>query len=293
MKEQYPNLLIIGAMKCGTSSVYSDLARHPEIFFPQNKEPMGYLSVANGSEKKVRKFTQLYDGRVERYLGDASTGYSKYPVRPSVTGAVANKVAKPKIIYLTRDPIERIERHLAHNIGNGLTDLKALDVTQNLEYVCASAYQMQISYWKQAFGDSSVFVCELDEYRRDRRELLGRLMRFLDLDGEVISDMNPANTNRGDSRRSAYRSRWKKLLSTDFYASVRENVPLKLRRSIADLVLPKAIQSSRKLTKQECAFVHHALASMNNLWHPSEHKIRQVFDAAREALEGYDDSTYF
>ena len=35
-----PNLLLIGAMKAGTTSLYVDIASHPAAFLPENKEPM-------------------------------------------------------------------------------------------------------------------------------------------------------------------------------------------------------------------------------------------------------------
>lgn len=34
-----PNFLIVGAAKCGTSSVYQYLKQHREVFLPNRKEP--------------------------------------------------------------------------------------------------------------------------------------------------------------------------------------------------------------------------------------------------------------
>ena len=40
-----PNLFIIGAPKCGTTSIYSFLKQHPEISFPNLKEPKYFSSI--------------------------------------------------------------------------------------------------------------------------------------------------------------------------------------------------------------------------------------------------------
>lgn len=37
-----PNLFIVGAVKCGTTSLYAYLRQHPQIFFPEMKEPHFY-----------------------------------------------------------------------------------------------------------------------------------------------------------------------------------------------------------------------------------------------------------
>ena len=34
-----PNLFLIGAAKCGTTSLYHYLKQHPDLFFPEHKEP--------------------------------------------------------------------------------------------------------------------------------------------------------------------------------------------------------------------------------------------------------------
>ncbi len=38
-KVLWPNLFIVGAVKSGTTSLYAYLRQHPDIFFPEMKEP--------------------------------------------------------------------------------------------------------------------------------------------------------------------------------------------------------------------------------------------------------------
>lgn len=83
-----PNLFILGAPKCGTTSLASWLARHPDVFVPRVKEPHHY----NSDEKQV-----YYPGR-EEYLALFEGGENaKYRLDASVW-YLHSDVAVPRIL---------------------------------------------------------------------------------------------------------------------------------------------------------------------------------------------------
>ncbi len=45
MNEFWPNLYIVGAPKCGTTSVAEYLRKHPQVFIPEMKEPHFFMTV--------------------------------------------------------------------------------------------------------------------------------------------------------------------------------------------------------------------------------------------------------
>ena len=75
-------VLIIGSMKCGTSSLYTSLVRHPEICPCTKKEPEFFTF----DTKHDFPYEQLweFDSQRHRYVIEASTGYTKFPMRTSV-----------------------------------------------------------------------------------------------------------------------------------------------------------------------------------------------------------------
>ena len=88
MKQQkHPNFIIIGAMKAATTSVYTYLKQHPDVFMPANKEPMFFnnfqkannFKVPGRKIKKITTFDQyyaLFDAvKNEKAIGEASPSY--------------------------------------------------------------------------------------------------------------------------------------------------------------------------------------------------------------------------
>jgi len=98
-----PNFLIIGAPKCGTSSIYEWLRETGGIFLPDNKEPSffldhygytnwdGYMSIfAPASDFPLR--------------GEASAGYLAAPEAPA---RIHETLPNAKLIILLRNPVSR------------------------------------------------------------------------------------------------------------------------------------------------------------------------------------------
>ena len=75
-----PDFLIIGGMKCGSTTLFRDLDTSPAVSFPAHKEPHNLLDDAVLSGEGKAKYAGLYKhARPDQRLGDASTGYTKLP----------------------------------------------------------------------------------------------------------------------------------------------------------------------------------------------------------------------
>src|SRR5579864_1872053 len=74
-------VIIIGAMKCGTSSLFNYLASHPAICKCVTKEPEFFSAHQLHRRKGVAAYEHLwsFDPDVHLYALEASTGYTKYP----------------------------------------------------------------------------------------------------------------------------------------------------------------------------------------------------------------------
>src|SRR5687768_6539126 len=87
MKDEiiYPNFLIVGAARSGTTSLYNYLLQHPKVFLPKIKEP-SFFSFANarldfnvGNNNHVTNPEKYFDlfSSASHYVsvGEASTPY--------------------------------------------------------------------------------------------------------------------------------------------------------------------------------------------------------------------------
>jgi hypothetical protein len=83
-----PNFIIIGAMKCATSTLHEQLARQPGFFMSQPKEPNFFSddsAYARGEDWYLGLFAGTRPGDI---CGESSTHYTKLPTYPGTVGMV-------------------------------------------------------------------------------------------------------------------------------------------------------------------------------------------------------------
>lgn len=178
-----PNLVIIGAMKCGTSSLHNHLNLHPQIRMSQPKELDFFVEEKNwrrGLKWYQSKFTESAE-----VLGESSPNYSKYPLFKGVTERMHRIIPDAKLIFLVRDPIKRIVSHYIHNVAareehqsfsQALTDL------HNNKYVNCSQYHMQLEHYLGYYPPSNILVLSLEDLAQDQVKTLHRVFCFLKVD---------------------------------------------------------------------------------------------------------------
>lgn len=102
-----PNLIIPGAGKSGTSSLHDSLQLHPDIFMSRRKEPHYFSSEASPDEQRA------YEGLFEEsdrctIRGESSTSYMVIPDAPE---RIKRALESPKIIFILRNPVDRVASH--------------------------------------------------------------------------------------------------------------------------------------------------------------------------------------
>lgn len=117
--KKHPNLYIIGAPKCGTTSVANWLNQHNECYLPEVKEPH-YFNDDDGHQMtpNIEEYLELYNGyHNKKILIDASVWYlfSKNAVR-NIEAYTENNA---KYIVCIRNPIEMVEALHAEQVLGG------------------------------------------------------------------------------------------------------------------------------------------------------------------------------
>lgn len=103
-----PDFLIIGAAKAATTSLAIMLREHPEVAFSKIKEPH-FFSNPNVFSKGSSWYRSLFDHRRQgQVTGEASTSYSRIRRYPKVVRRIQRYLPDVKIIYLVRNPFDRI-----------------------------------------------------------------------------------------------------------------------------------------------------------------------------------------
>ena len=213
-------VLIPGAMKSATSTLHGYLRQHPRLVPARRKEPQHFTSPhAPGGLAAYRDWFR-FDGRSDVDGLDASTGYTKYPTMPDVASRIAEIPASFRFIYVMRDPVDRIESHLAHNVARGRVALEAAAEERQLRHaVAVSSYAAQLERYAAAFGDldDRLLLLDFDDLVATPIETVRRVERFLGLEPHEYAPVGVRNERaaaRGaehvrleTSQRSALRAR--------------------------------------------------------------------------------------
>src|SRR4051812_6197591 len=199
-----PNFLVIGAMKAGTTSLYHYLREHPDIFMPKVKE-LDFFAVdeawARGTPWYRQHFAAAGDAPA---VGEASTAYTKYPHYPGVPERIARAIPECRLIYVVRDPIERIVSHYRHRVAVG-AEREPLEraVVENPIYVDYTRYAAQIERYLEWFPREQLLVVDSAGLRDDRRGTVQGVYAFLGVELGFV----PQNLSReyyGSSNRTTF-----------------------------------------------------------------------------------------
>ncbi|MDF1563929.1 MAG: sulfotransferase [Deltaproteobacteria bacterium] len=238
-----PSFLIIGAMKSATTSLFRDLGYSPAVFLPEDKEPNSLTSEAVLSGEGRRAYEALFSGATAGQLcGEASTAYTKRPEIDGVAGR-AHALLGPelKLIYLVRDPVERIISHHHHDVARGVAspDIDA-EVRRQPRYLDISRYAYQLEPWIETFGRDHLLILRFEDFTARRREVVDEVCRFLGLQpcGHLIDAGKTFNP--GDNRRPTT-ALWRRLVGHPLYRrGLRRLLPWQVRERLRLRLLPKA-----------------------------------------------------
>lgn len=180
-ENRLPGFLIIGAMKAGTTTLFHDLKAQEGVFIPADKEPHTLVKFQEHTTARTEYGRLLAGASSHDLCGDASTGYSKLPDCSGVAER-ARELLGPdlRILYLVRNPVDRILSHHHHAVTEGSFSGSLDEAIDELPcLVNYSCYGTQLTPWLAAFGPERVLVIVFEDYVKDRRGGAREVCRFL------------------------------------------------------------------------------------------------------------------
>jgi len=221
-----PDIIIVGAQKAGTTSLYAYMAGHPQLrrshvkevhFFDGGLDP-SVDSYARG-ENYYRAFFPLrpfLPAGVKTY--EASPLYIYHPL---VAGRIARMVPGARVIALLRNPVERAISHYFHDQRAGREPLPILEAMQaeddrvsaaaarkdfnspdfiERSYKSRGLYAQQLQRYYDQLPEEQILVLSAEELFSRPKETLERVYDFCGVDsGKLPADLTPRNV--GSNRR--------------------------------------------------------------------------------------------
>jgi len=233
-KRKFNFVIIIGGIKCGTSSLFNMLSKHPQINPCTNKEPHFFSKNFN---RGINWYLSQWNNpeNPDKLLLEASTTYSSYPVYDAARNIHGIKNHDFKLIYLLRDPVEQLISHyqMARIDGwgkAGLTDhIKDGDII--LE---SSRYFQQIDRYLNFIQRENLLILDFNLMKQDQKKLLFQVTDFLNIDGSCLSQTFQKASNTIESRITQ-----KILFKIPGFQFIKNNSPKFIRRGVRNLIYDK------------------------------------------------------
>ncbi|MBP2707208.1 sulfotransferase [Microbispora sp. RL4-1S] len=202
-----PSFLIVGAQRCGTTSLYRALARHPLVAKPVLRKGVHYFDVAYGRGLPWYRAHFPMAARRERgrvLAFEASPYYLFHPLAPA---RIARDLPGVRLIALVRDPVERAFSAHAHELARGFETEPSFERAVELEeqrlagaeerlrghpghvshahrhhgYLARGRYAEQLARLDPLFGRERVLVLDSGDFFRHPEAEYGRVLEFLGL----------------------------------------------------------------------------------------------------------------
>lgn len=232
-----PDFIVIGAMKCATTTLHVQLAAQPGICLSDKLEEPDYFSDSERYARGPEWYASLFKGaNPDDLVGDISTGYAKLPTDPSTVERIQKDVADPRIVYLMRHPVDRLVSHYIHDWSVGrVTEPIDEAVKSHRPMVDYGRYAMQLEPYLTAFGPGRVLPVFFERLIGSPQVELERICSFIGYAQrpEWTSESDHANASSQRLKRSPLRDA---IISFPLIKTIRRNlVPQSLRDRVKRL----------------------------------------------------------
>jgi len=221
-----PDFLCVGAHKAGTTWLYQQLDSHPDFWMPPVKElhyfdQLGRVQRATDPrcrDERDRQFLEklkslsaepgvdlenygrLFEAKASLLSGDISPNYST--LNEEVIRQLVGYFPNLKVIFLARDPVERLWSHLSMEVH--YRQIEPFDVTNidEINRILSRRGMLLRSYpsavvarWKRLVRPEQFRVYFFDDLQSNPAELRGSILRFLGADPDKPGSRLPTDHN--------------------------------------------------------------------------------------------------
>ena len=215
-----PDFFIVGAPKCGTTSIYHYLRQHPQIFMPDYKEPHFFgkdlKKLSNEFIDNEDEYLKLFkDAKSDHKLGEASTFYL---YSKSASKEIKEYNPEAKIIIMLRNPIDFLHSLHSQLLFSGNEDEPDFEIAMELEEermkgnklpenidMIDKIYYLEhvrripdrVNSYLDTFGNENVSVIILDDLHKNPGQCFIKILKLLNVDTNFTPDYSIQNPNKG------------------------------------------------------------------------------------------------
>ena len=247
--------LIIGAMKCGTTSLFSYLAQHPQIAACTKKEPCFFSTNRNWS-KGFEWYCNLWnwDRNQHKIALESSTSYTRIPKYLNASERIATIDKNFKFIYIIRNPLDRIESHYTYGRAYGFPETqKPLSEYIDRDLIATSQYAKQIGEYYQRFSADSILLLNFKDLKTNPLNQLKEVCQFLDIDPDYNFQELDTRHNANEGR-IGYDPFWRSLRRNKLLRSMAQGIPVKQKQMFHSF-FGRQVKGNIKLSPEQRSYL--------------------------------------
>jgi hypothetical protein len=203
-----PNFFIVGAGKCGTTSLYEYLRQHPDVFMPDRKE-LHFFSTDLERPNRIseEEYFGLFQGAEgKKCIGEASADYL---YSRAACDRIKNVYPNARIIIALRNPIDKVYSTHGYAVWRGrekvenFEDALAMDRQysgrtrhRRRNYTDGAKYAEYVRMYLENFGKNQVHIIIFEEMVRDTEGVYRELCSFLGIRNDVEIEFGRHNARR-------------------------------------------------------------------------------------------------
>ncbi len=211
-----PDFFVVGAFKSGSTALYEQLRRHPQIFMPFHKEPLYFGDDLTRRYGRLTEddYMRLFRGaKPGQRIGEASTWYL---YSTSAAREIKDFSPDARIMVILRNPVDVMYAQHNQLIFNVIEDIPSFEEAlaaeperragkripegpiniENLFYRHSVRFSEQLERYFEVFGREKVHVMLTEDLSRDGAGVIRGALAFLDVDPSLAAAPPKANENR-------------------------------------------------------------------------------------------------
>lgn len=195
---RYPDFIIGGAPKCGTTSVHFILDQHPEIALPEGEihyfdadDPVTHPDFMKAKGKNLSWWNpdpanqQSHDWYVDqfapfaqsRFIGEDSTTYIFSPVTSERIHALLPDV---KLVFMLRNPVQRAYSQYWHMMNSARTALPFTKaISRYSSIVLGSTYTPNLKRFFERFPRDQIKIVLFEDFIADQQGTIDEITDFI------------------------------------------------------------------------------------------------------------------
>ena len=159
------------------------LARHPDIFMHRDKELNFFVAEVNWKKGVDWYASRFPEGKAIR--GESSPSYTISRRFQGVPARMHSILPDARLVYLVRDPIERLISTWVHEVAEGKEIRPLAEAARDDLYIDRSLYWRQIALYLEHYPPSRILVLAMEDLAERREATLRRTLEFLAVDPDV------------------------------------------------------------------------------------------------------------